>query len=253
MSAETKTERVLRDVLNSDNLRDLLGEDAVNNAMKWRFLQAALYVLDGHGLLGDPDAVKVATPAPPLPTQDGDDDGREAAPLDPKSVHVGDTVTVRFIETGDVLTTKAYQPDDITASGEYVYLLGWPLHRANGTFGLAISHFEILAIEPAPEPEWEMTQVAVVTPHGKDDLTTRAIYGEDGNWHNAYGGFWSDDEVSVRPLVVIDPAAVDVVAIAKAMHQVDYPGLDFALNLDQSAYVAKARAALAHLGIEATS
>lgn len=77
------------------------------------------------------------------------------APLDPKSVHVGDTVTVRFIETGDEIVTKAYQPDDITASGEYVYLLGWPLHRANGTFGLAFSHFEILAIEPAPEPEPE--------------------------------------------------------------------------------------------------
>lgn len=104
------------------------------------------------------------------------------APLDPKSVHVGDTVTVRFTETGDVVTTKAYQPDDITAAGEYVYILGWPLHRANGTFGLAVSHFEILAIEPAPKlevkPEPGMTGTATV--EGKPD--TRGV------WLRSLGG-----------------------------------------------------------------
>lgn len=160
-----------------------------------------------------------AMAAPSLPTQDGDDDGREAAPLDPKSVHVGDTVTVRFIETGDVLTTKAYQPDDITASGEYVYLLGWPLHRANGTFGLASSHFEILAIEPAPEPEpeWDPAADYIATVRGVPGVrvTWSPVDDDDRSpWRSRQAitdGKWSwhpDSEVTdVRPLVVIDPAA----------------------------------------------
>lgn len=151
------------------------------------------------------------TPAPSLLDQDGDDDGREAAPLDPKSVHIGDTVTVRFKETGDEIVTKTYQPDDITAPGEYVYLLGWPLHRANGTFGLAISHFEILAIEPAPMPERKPGTVAIVTPSMWGGIVNRAIRGTDGGWYTEAGGHWDDDEVTdAHELVVIDPAAVDV-------------------------------------------
>lgn len=128
------------------------------------------------------------------------------APLDPKSVHVGDTVTVEVEQpNGDtyVVTGKANR----TANG---YTWVGPIRVDAGAIEAYPARITDHQPAPEPEPEWEMTQVAVVTPHWKDDLTTRAIYGEDGNWHNAYGGFWSDDEVSVRPLVVIDPAAVDV-------------------------------------------
>lgn len=172
------------------------------------------------------------------------------AQIDPHAVKPGDTVTVRFIETGDEITTKAYRPEDIKA-GRWVSVLGWPLVKADGTFGLAVKYFELLAHQPAPEPEpeWEMTQVAVVTPHGKDDLTTRAIYGEDGNWHNAYGGFWSDDEVSVRPLVVIDPAAVDVDALVEVAHHDRVLYGDTTPDQMRRAILR----ILAHMGIEATS
>lgn len=76
------------------------------------------------------------------------------APIDPHAVKPGDTVTVRFIETGDEITTKAYRPEDITA-GRWVSVLGWPLVKADGTFGLAVKFFELIAHQPAPEPEVE--------------------------------------------------------------------------------------------------
>lgn len=137
-----------------------------------------------------------------------------SAPLDPKSVHVGDTVTVRFKTTGDVLATKAYQPEDITKPGEWVFILGWPLHRPDGTFGLAFSNFEILAIEPAPEPEPEWAD-ATFGDALVDGVSVRGFIannGEsfvfplpDGGYHEVGHGAYSD----FVPLVVIDRAAVD--------------------------------------------
>lgn len=107
------------------------------------------------------------------------------APLDPKQVHVGDTVTVRFIPTGDVFTTKAYQPEDVTKPGEWVYVLGWPLNKPMG-HGLGITYFEILAIEPAPEPEpvWEPGTVGTATVSGYVTrvMRTDGTGGADAFW-----------------------------------------------------------------------
>lgn len=170
------------------------------------------------------------TPAPSLLDQDGDDDGREAAPLDPKSVHVGDTVTVRFKETGDVFITKAYQPDDITEAGEWVYLLGWPLNKPMG-HGLAVTKFEILAVEPAPEPEWKPEAIVRATVNGiPDTLLMRLTPGYEGGFvwatptltprrpqnEQSWLLYEDADITDVRPLVVLDPATVDVVELSKA-------------------------------------
>jgi hypothetical protein len=166
-------------------------------------------------------------------------------PLDPSKVKAGDTVTV----TGGGGAHPAYE---VTGAA-------WEPDHSPGTLWvgpvcISSSLVTLTAHQPAPEPEpeWKRGQVAVVTPSMPRGEITRAIRSGDGNWHTDGGGFWEDDEVAnVRLLVVIDPADLHVVEVAKAMHQVDYPGLDFALNLDQSVYVAKARAALAYLGIEA--
>lgn len=233
MSTETKTERVLRDVLNSDNLRDLLGEDAVNNAMKWRFLQGALVVLDGHGLLGDPaDAVKEATPVP----------------LDPSKVRAGDTVAL-LVDPPDTHPAFTVAGETHSLGGPTVYLGGWRVDDLP-------DYVTLTAHQPAPEPEpeWKPGTVAVVVQGGDpgagvDDHEFRAALQTDGMWVGLAGEAATSAPVSVRPLVVIDPAAVDVEALAEALRR-EWSGKDFGVTFSWDAI---ARTLLAALGIEATS
>lgn len=169
------------------------------------------------------------TPAPSLTTQASDDDGRETAPLDPGAVKAGDTVTVRFIPTGEEVTTKAYRPDDVKAP--WVYLLGWPLIKGydageGGTFGLALKYFELLSHQPAPEPEpeWVGKFVSAVVDVDDDgrrferrqgfvsrgDARGVNKFNFIGHAGNQTQRTWMED---ARPLVVLDPATVDVVAL----------------------------------------
>lgn len=192
-----------------------------------------------------------ATPAPSLPTRASDDDGRETAPLDPGAVKAGDTVEV-------VVTPVGHAPEYIVKGGVWASSAG---ELFVGREELASVRVSLLAHTPAPEPEpeWEPGTVAEATVRGVPRVRILRMDKPDRHpqWlsvthRDALGAtlHHARQVTDVRPLVVIDPAGVDVVEVAKAMHQVDYPGLDFALNLDQSVYVAKARAALAHLGIE---
>lgn len=92
--------------------------------------------------------------------------------IDPSKVKAGDTVWVRFIETGEELVTKAYRPESITEPGPWAFLLGWPLNKGNGGHGLAVKYFEILDHQPAPQPEWQPGTVYEITT--RDDHTIAA-------------------------------------------------------------------------------
>lgn len=122
----------------------------------------------------------------------------EAAPLDPSAVEAGDTVVVRFIETGEEFTTKAYQPADITASGEWVYILGWPLNKPGGKHGLALTKFEFLDHQPTPKPEPALPttagSVVLVRSMGGNAmaLQLRPDRNRRPAWMHALGNPWID-------------------------------------------------------------
>lgn len=159
-------------------------------------------------------------PAPSLPTQDGDDGGREAAPLDPSKVKAGDAVR---LERGTAVVTDVVIEAKSRGVGQFVfYTAESPDPLIPGTYYLVNTGAWTLTDHqpaPEPEPEWLEGAVAEVTPTRRPDLATRAVRGAGDMWHNTYGGMWDDDEVSARPLVVIDPAAVDVDAISEALYQ----------------------------------
>lgn len=124
------------------------------------------------------------------------------APLDPRKVKAGDTVTL--------VGTKAKiegEVEDVQKDTDALVIIQIDNLRFRVTGDDA---WLLTAHQPAPEPEpeWKPGTVADVTPHRRPDLASRAVRGEDDMWHNTYGGMWDDDEVSVKPLVVIDPAAV---------------------------------------------
>jgi hypothetical protein len=146
--------------------------------------------------------------------RDGD---RFPAPLDPAAVKAGDTVT---LEKGTakhvdlVADVDRYQDGDYrftsTTSPTHVYRVG------DGAWTLT-DHQPA----PEPEPEWTDGTVAEVTYNNADEteqFKTRALRG-DGSWvpFADVSDLIMDDEVTdVRPLVVIDPADVDVEAIIRA-------------------------------------
>jgi len=176
------------------------------------------------------------------------------APLDPSKVRKVDTVTLENGETsvrGPVVNIEHRQEIVV---GFAIKNIGWRYVAPNVVVQQEEGAWLLTAHQPAPEPEpeWKPGTVALISTGSEPDVMASRLYDGAAPWRSLSGyAHWTDEQInSVRPLVVIDPAEVDVVEIAKAMHQVDYPGLDFALNLGQSVYVAKARAALAHLGIE---
>lgn len=176
MFAKGKKVRAIRDT-KSYGMGDLIQKGAV--------LEVSVAIEDGSASLFNawrPNGVDHYA----LAKDDFEPADATPTPLDPKSVHVGDTVTVRFIETGDVLTTKAYQPDDVTKPGEWVYLLGWPLNKPMG-HGLAVTKFEILAIEPAPkpEPEWEPGTVGTATVRTVPNIRVMRLDGVTQPWASA--------------------------------------------------------------------
>lgn len=176
---------------------------------------------------------------------------RTESPLDPSKVKAGDTVTL--------------ERDGVTVAGPVESIGIRPPERPE--FKLADSRsydldgyepWTLTAHQPAPEPEpeWKPGTVAEGTVNG---TIVRGLIGRDDNgtgdvftyWnefarHMSITGHVPDD---VRPLVVIDPAAVDVDLLrTDAFNRYDERGgsrrdREFAAILN----------VLAGLGIEATS
>lgn len=168
------------------------------------------------------------------------------APLDPSKVKAGDTVAVHVSCEGC---------PDYDVTGE-VYHYAQTLAVGPGD-RLDDPRVTLTAHQPAPEPEpeWKPGEVALVRfPGGEGDrpnlpASYAQIDGPDGEWRALNGecaDYATDVEV-VRPLVVIDPAAVDWPALQGKISQ-RIPGeRPFAVALGIIGIVAEA------LGIEATS
>jgi hypothetical protein len=87
------------------------------------------------------------TPAPSLLDQDADDDGREAAPLDPSKVKAGDTVALRIEQLDRPVLTLAGETHTPN-TGHGVFLGGWRVDDLP-------DYVTLTAHQPAPEPEPE--------------------------------------------------------------------------------------------------
>lgn len=125
------------------------------------------------------------------------------APLDPSKVKAGDMVTLTKGETSvrGPVTGISY-----AGGGEWDFRVGEEPYRRTGRVGL----WAVTAHQPAPEPEREWKPGTVWA----DQEGEHYWYHDNGN-----GGVFRDgraeaymphDMGDVRPLVVIDPAAVDV-------------------------------------------
>lgn len=187
-----------------------------------------------------------AMAAPSLPTQDGDDDGREAAPLDPELVKAGDTVT---LAKGETTVHGPVTGISYAGGGEWDFRVGEEPYRRAGRIGLwAVTDHQPA---PEPEPEWELEQVAEISFRGchAAPLTTLRAIRTDAGWRTVNGD-WADVNVeSARPLVVVDPEAVDVVELAKAAwDRWDGQPADTSSNAHFRDVV---RAVLAKVGLEA--
>jgi hypothetical protein len=214
-----------------------------------------------HNMSGtyEPYTVTFETPAPSLLDQDGDDHGREAAPLDAAKVKAGDTVTLAKGETsvrGPVTNIEHATHTEIVV-GFAIKNLGWRYIEADVVAQQDGGAWTLTAHTPAPEPkpEWEPGTVAAATVDGKPNVRVIRIndWTEADHWRTvspvgAKLRHFDDGSVTdVRPLVVIDPAAVDVDALAEKAYAALEPGA----GLTEIYPVVEA--ALAHLGIEATS
>src|SRR5690606_36775981 len=108
----------------------------------------------------------------------------------------------------------------------------------------------ILATQPAPEPEpeWKPGTVAEITVHPSGVL--RAVRARVGDcWAADTEEVYSDDELeSVRPLVVIEPADINLTALGDAYdHALESADLAWTYA-DRDPY-AGIKAVLAHLGL----
>jgi len=175
------------------------------------------------------------------------DDPAEAAPLDPSKVKAGDTVTVThgWAKVEDTVTEVA----DWTPNGGTVALT--LAHRPGDPFYLNAWVLADHQPAPEPEPEWELEQVAEISFRGchAAPLTTLRAIRTDAGWRTVNGD-WADVNVeSARPLVVVDPEAVDVVELAKAAwDRWDGQPADTSSNAHFRDVV---RAVLAKVGLEA--
>lgn len=192
--------------------------------------------------------------------------------IDPRSVKAGDTVTltrgkashtgvvIGLPNWGYVLDTGAKQHDDY--------------YSAHTDYISDDEAWALTAHQPAPEPEpkWEPGTVAEATvrgargirviratntggsdPHEMDPTWISADLVDRGQKVNGYDGTYlhhDDDVTDARPLVVIDPATVDVDRLVE-----DYQGAY--IDTEGHGYdghhrrTIAMRAALSHLGIEA--
>jgi plastocyanin len=151
------------------------------------------------------------------------------ASLDRSKVKPGDTVTVRVEEEYAHTKHPAYTISDTTAYGDPVMV---------GPFVLDQEHITLLDHQPAPEPEPEWkpgTLYAAASADGPVRLYRNKGIDRD-YWLDAGGEMVPDEAVSkVRPLAVIDPDDVDVVALQR--------------EIDDAMPGHEASVALGHLGL----
>lgn len=163
------------------------------------------------------------------------------APLDPSRIKAGDTVTVTVLADG--------MRREATVHGE-----AWAAEDGLrvGTVHLLADAVRLTDHQPAPDPEpvWEpgMLLLGNLAGSGMDDR----FFFTDGNGGRVLvsddGGTWDPGELlNAREAVVIDPAAVDVDALAAAIRKAEETGGPFTATTTRLAL-----AALAHLGIEAS-
>jgi hypothetical protein len=178
---------------------------------------------------------------------EGDDDhfpGQECtvcttapAPLDPAAVKPGATVTV---ENGTTTVTGKVGTQGASGVPTALFMHGvGTLYFRDG--------WTLIAHQPAPEPEPEWKPGTVADIEADGDNTYRAIRTEAGWWEAENNWTYADAEVTdVRPLVVIDPADVDVEALTKIA---DEAYLTDRSELRADGIQAAIRAVLEHLGL----
>lgn len=179
------------------------------------------------------------------------DEPAAPAPLDPSKVKAGDTVTVSGGGTGD---RPAYE---ITG-------VAWEPSHSPGTLwvGPVCISAPLVTLtdhQPAlePEPEWKPgTVYDARLAGGADPFRVWAIEGDTpgttAEFTDYLGNSYEAGELlDVRPLVVIDPAEVDVDAVSAAIYKAMYGG-DWrqASSPARDIYGLGAAAALVALGIE---
>jgi len=167
------------------------------------------------------------------------------APLDPANVKAGDMVTVRVVEGRNEYDVhgKAWEP-----AWEPVYGL------SVGNVSLTAPNVTLIAHQPAPEPEpeWKPGTVWV------DERGVRYLAGSNGSGsprlYAADGAFViPGPDTDVRPLVVIDPADVDVDALAKVWNGVLDKGTGLSHGGLSPLGKSALRAVLAELGLAEVS
>jgi hypothetical protein len=188
----------------------------------------------------------VATPAPLDPKDRHPDQLArvKAAPLDPSKV----AITLKggdYIEAESDGAKIGGKVSHVTERGFVVieHLGEFAIHHITASPQDGYRFFILTAHQPAPKPEWKPGTVAVVIQGGDpgagvDDHEFRAALQTDGTWVGLAGEAATAAPISVRPLVVIDPADVDVAHLAHVYD--DAPGTERT----------GIRAVLAALGIE---
>jgi hypothetical protein len=171
-----------------------------------------------------------------------------SAPLDPAKVKAGDTVTLDHPD-GTHLPNR-------TVSSVYAVMIGRRQEYLNDLYA---EGYTLTEHQPAPEPEpvWKPGTVAVVVQGGDpgagvDDHEFRAALQTDGTWVGLAGEAATAAPVSVRPLVVIDPAEVDVDHLAKVWNGELDKGTGLRHGGLSSLGMTALRRVLSELGIEAT-
>lgn len=168
--------------------------------------------------------------------------------MDIRDVKAGDTVTLE--RDGGRLPDQDVRAISTGANGRRALVLaGGIAIVVEGPDAWTITdHQPAPEPEPEPEPEWDSDADYVATVRGIPGLRVTWSPVDDSDrapWRTRKGvgdGKWSWHEdryvTDVRPLVVIDPAAVDVDGLKRVLASADYD------------YQAQADAALKFLGIK---
>jgi hypothetical protein len=149
---------------------------------------------------------------------------------DPSKVKPGDTVTLE--SDGGRKVTAPVSEHTLPGKAQGTWFLD--VHPDDGPVSFSAAHWTLTDHQPAPEPEpeWKPGTVADITVHPSGVL--RAVRARVGDyWAADTEEVYSDDEVeSVRPLVVIDPADVDVVALQREIDDA-MPGHEASVALER--------------------
>jgi hypothetical protein len=165
------------------------------------------------------------------------------APLDPSKVKAGDTVTVRVEPNpGTGWGTLDHGPEAIEVTGKVWLDSGDNPHgpvAKVGVHALGLPNVTLTAHQPAPEPEpeWKPGQFVSGVVEG---ARRQGMVDDLGNflfWNHELEGVQEDPiapgvVTDIRPLVVIDPADVDRVALQREIDDA-MPGHEASVVLER--------------------